>query len=332
MPVLNLTSSGLYCAAGDFYIDPWRKVGRALITHGHSDHASKGHRAYLCTSGTAPVLRHRLGVSAQAVGYGQRLQIGAASVSFHPAGHVPGSAQIRVEVAGEVWVVSGDYKLEADGLSETFEPVSCHTFISECTFGLPIFHWRPQAMIFAEIRDWWQANRAAGRISAIAAYSLGKAQRLLAGLADGPGPVLTHRVISQTTDVLRAQGYPLPEVVPAAAFDPIRHAGALLLAPPSALTGTWADPFGPVALAGASGWMAMARRRGSGTGFVLSDHADWPGLNRAIRASGAGQVLLTHGYSAAFARWLRQQGVLADVLGPGLGLGPAPDRRPEEVE
>ncbi len=327
MPVLSLTRSGLYCAAGDFYIDPWRKVSRALITHGHSDHASKGHGAYLCTEGTAAVIAHRLGVSAQTIGYGQTLQIGAARVSFHPAGHVPGSAQISVEVAGEVWGVSGDYKLEADGVCEPFVPVPCHTFISECTFGLPIFHWQPQAVIFAEITDWWQTNRAAGRLSAIAAYSLGKAQRLLAGLAgpDAVGLVVTHRSISQTSDILRAQGYPLPAALGAEAFDPVRHAGALLIAPPAALSGE-ATPFGPVAQAAASGWMAMARRRGSGQGFVLSDHADWPGLNRAIRATGAERVLMTHGYAAAFARWLRQQGIDADVLGGDS------DHRPAEGE
>ena len=169
--VLRVTSHGLYCQAGDFHIDPWRPVARALITHGHADHARDGHGAYLATDLAAPVMRHRLGeITLDTVPYGEARQIGGARVSFHPAGHVPGSAQIRVEVAGEVWVVSGDYKLEADPLSTPFEPVRCHHFISECTFGLPVFDWPDPGGGGA--RDQRMVGRERGRGAVLAARGL----------------------------------------------------------------------------------------------------------------------------------------------------------------
>ncbi|HSG55584.1 MAG TPA: DNA ligase-associated DEXH box helicase, partial [Paracoccaceae bacterium] len=204
-PVLTLTDRGLYCAAGGFFIDPWRPVDRALITHAHADHARPGHGRYLCTDASMPVMRHRLGViTGDTIRYGETRRIGDALVSFHPAGHVPGSAQIRVEVAGQVWVVSGDYKTEPDDLCEAFEPVRCHTFISECTFGLPVFRWQPQAVVADQINRWWAENAAQGRASLLAAYSLGKAQRLLHLLDPAIGPILTHAAVENTNAVLRA--------------------------------------------------------------------------------------------------------------------------------
>ena len=183
-PVLTFTDRGIYCPAGDFYIDPWRPVDRALITHGHADHARPGHGAYLATTGALPVIRHRLGeITAEGIAYGAAQAIGGARVSFHPAGHLPGSAQIRVEVGGQVWVASGDYKTAPDGLSEPFEPVRCHAFITECTFGLPVFTWPSQDAVAADINAWWADNAAQGRASLLGAYSLGKAQRLLSILA-----------------------------------------------------------------------------------------------------------------------------------------------------
>ncbi|MGB2892219.1 MAG: DNA ligase-associated DEXH box helicase, partial [Albidovulum sp.] len=206
-PVLSFTDRGLYCAAGDFFIDPWRPVARALITHAHSDHARAGHGAYLCTPATAPILQLRLGdLRVETLPYGRTLAIGGASVSFHPAGHVPGSAQIRVEVGGEAWVVSGDYKTEADGLSDPFEPVRCHTFVSECTFGLPVFRWAPQAAVMRDINAWWRANAAAGRASVLGAYALGKAQRILARLDPDIGPILTHGAVENVNEALRSAG------------------------------------------------------------------------------------------------------------------------------
>lgn len=323
-PVLHLTERGLYCPAGDFFIDPWRPVPRALITHGHSDHARTGHGAYLATHAALPVMRHRLGpITAEGICYAETRRIGGAIVSFHPAGHVPGSAQIRVQVAGEVWVVSGDYKTGGDAISTPFEPVPCDTFITECTFGLPVFRWQPEAAVMAEINRWWAENRAAGRISLIGAYAFGKAQRLLAGLDPGIGPILTHGAVEATNAVLRAQGLALPETRQVTIEVSAKtHPGALVIAPPAALAGPWARRFGPAATAFASGWMALRghrRRYGVDRGFVLSDHADWAGLNAAVVATGATRVLATHGYTAAFARWLEGRGLQAGVLETAFG-------------
>ncbi|HQU67877.1 MAG TPA: ligase-associated DNA damage response exonuclease [Albidovulum sp.] len=323
-PVLSFTDRGLFCAAGDFYVDPWKPVDRALITHGHSDHARPGHCRYLTVASGAAVLRLRLGeIALQTVSYGERLKIGDATVSFHPAGHVPGSAQIRVEIAGEVWVVSGDYKTEPDGLSEPFEPVHCHTFISECTFGLPVFRWAPQAEVMADINHWWRANRDEGRVSVIGAYALGKAQRILAHLDPAIGPILTHGAVENVNAALRASGLALPPtmlVMPATTAASAK--GAIILAPPSALGSPWARRFGPSAEAFASGWMRLRgvrRRRGLGKGFILSDHADWGGLNAAIAATGAERVFVTHGYTQPFRRWLAEQGYDAGIVETGFG-------------
>ncbi len=317
--LLTFTDRGIFCPAGDFYIDPWRPVPRALITHGHSDHARWGHGSYLATHAAGPVMRHRLGdISLEGIGYGEPRRIGDVTVTFHPAGHVPGSAQIAVERQGEVWVVSGDYKIEPDGLSEPFFPVACHAFVSECTFGLPVFRWEPQAVVAAAINQWWADNAAAGQVSIIGAYSLGKAQRIMAMLNPDIGPILTHGAISAITDILRAQGYGLPETLHVGAgVGGASHPGALVIAPPSALGSVWAGRFGASQQAVASGWMALRgirRRRGSGTGFVLSDHADWPGLNTAIRATGAERVFVTHGYTVPFRAWLADQGYDAGIV------------------
>jgi putative mRNA 3-end processing factor len=320
-PVLTFTDRGIFCPAGGFYIDPWRPVDRAVITHGHSDHARWGHAAYLCTPAAAPAIRARLGdIALQTLGFGKPLRIGGATVSLHPAGHLPGSAQVRVEVGGEVWVVSGDYKVEDDGLAEPFEPVRCHAFISECTFGLPVFRWRPQAEVLAEILAWWAAAAAEGRFALLGAYSLGKAQRLLAALGgpEAPGPILTHGAVEAMTATLRAQGLALPATVPVTAgTDLAAHRGALVLAPPAALGSPWARRFGRAEAAMVSGWMALRgvrRRRGLAAGFVMSDHADWDGLNTAIAATGAERVFVTHGYTAAFQRWLIEKGFDAAVV------------------
>ncbi len=317
-PVLTFTERGIHCLAGDFYIDPWRPVERALITHGHSDHARMGHGSYLATHAALPVIRHRLGpITADGIGYGETRRIGGAAVSFHPAGHVPGSAQIRVEVAGEVWVVSGDYKTEADGLAEPFEPVACHAFISECTFGLPVFRWDPQPVVMDRIADWWAANAAAGKTSILGAYSFGKAQRLMAGLPQ-IGPILTHGAVENVTQILRDQGYPLPPTTHVTRDITAKtHPGALVIAPPAALGTPWAGRFGASDEAFASGWMAVRgirRRRNLGTGFALSDHADWQGLNTAIRATGADRVFVTHGYIVPFRQWLETQGYDAGIV------------------
>ncbi|MGB7240738.1 MAG: ligase-associated DNA damage response exonuclease [Sulfitobacter sp.] len=317
-PVLTFTKKGIYCPAGDFYIDPTRPVARALITHGHADHARSGHDSYLATTAALPVIRHRLGrISAQSIEFGQSCQIGDAKVSFHPAGHVPGSAQIRVEVAGEVWVASGDYKTEDDGLSEAFEPVKCHSFITESTFALPVFRWPPQQTVAAQINAWWAACKAAGKVAILGTYSLGKAQRVLRMLDPSIGSILTHGAVEKTNQVMRGQGIALPDTVMVTpGMKPAACRGALVLAPPSVFGTEWAENFGPHETAFASGWMQlrnMRRRRSGDQGFVVSDHADWPGLCHAITATGAENIYVTHGYTTTFTRHLAEAGWNAQV-------------------
>jgi putative mRNA 3-end processing factor len=318
-PVLSFTDRGIYCAAGDFFIDPWKPVDRALITHGHADHARDGMGRYLATEAALPVMRHRLGdISAESVDFHEKRQIGGATVSFHPAGHVPGSAQIRVEVDGEVWVVSGDYKVMGDGFSEPFEPVRCHHFITESTFGLPVFRWAPQKTVAAEINGWWADCAKAGKTAFLGAYALGKAQRLLSMLDPDIGPILCHTAVENTNGVLREQGFSLPDTVRAGAeIDPKAHPDAIVVSPPSALGSRWARKFGAQESAFASGWMALRgvrRRRAGDRGFVISDHADWKGLLWAIEETGAENVYVTHGYTDIFTKYLNDNGWNAQVV------------------
>ncbi len=312
-PLVIQTPQGLFCPEGGFHIDPMGRVPRALITHGHSDHAARGMGAYLCTHQALPVIRHRLGkITAEGIAYGEARQIGGVSVSFHPAGHVPGSAQIRIERGGEVWVASGDYKTAPDALCEPFEAVRCHTFLTETTFGLPIFHWQSEAVVMGQIAAWWAGNAARGVASVLLAYSFGKAQRLMAGLA-GLGPICTHPVVEAVTDILRQQGYPLPPTLALTNAPP--PTGALVIATPNAMASAWALGLGPHTVAAASGWMALAaRRKGASAAFVLSDHADWAGLNAAVAATGAEQVFTLHGSTGPFAAWLRSKGLSAQAM------------------
>jgi putative mRNA 3-end processing factor len=317
--VLEFRDAGIYCPAADAYIDPWRPVDRALITHGHADHARPGHRRYLATEAAAPVMRHRLGrITLQTTRYGETHRIGDATVSFHPAGHVPGSAQIRVEVGGEVWVVSGDYKTVDDGLSEPFEPVRCHAFVSESTFGLPIYSWTPQAELARDLNAWWADTAASGRRAVLGVYALGKAQRILRLLEPSTGPILTHGAVEEVTQVLRDQGIALPRTVRITPETDLKaYPGAMVLAPPSALGSAWMRRLGPVSTGFASGWMRLRgvrRRRAADRGFVVSDHADWDGLNAAIAATGAERIFVTHGYTAQFSRWLSEQGYEAGIV------------------
>ena len=315
---------GLYCPAGDFYIDPMRPVDRAVITHAHADHARAGHGHVLATAVSEGVLRCRLGprLALQGLAYGQTVVHRGVQISLHPAGHVLGSAQVRLAHAGRVWVASGDYFLsehdEANPTCPPFEPVPCDTFITESTFGLPVYRWPAQAGVFKQINAWWQANAAAGRTSLLLAYSLGKAQRLLAGVDAGLGPVLVHRAVAPINQAYRDSGVPLPPThtlgeVPDVSAWP----GALVIAPPTVLGSGWAQALGPCRSAFASGWMhlrAGRRRQPLDDGFVLSDHADWPGLQRAIRASGADRVIVNHGQEAVLVRWLAEQGLAAGTL------------------
>jgi len=312
--LIEPTSRGLYCAAGDFYIDPWHPVDRAVITHAHGDHARIGSASYLCAARGMPVLRTRLGEEAriEPVKYGETRNVNGVTVSLHPAGHVLGSSQVRVEQGGEVWVVSGDYKLDPDPTCEPFEPVRCDTFITESTFGLPIYRWCTPPQIFAKVNAWWRANAAAGRASVIFGYAFGKAQRILASVDASIGEIIVHGAVDSLNRGYRECGVALPETRMVGDFDPKRdYAGALVVAPPSAQSSPWLKRFGDYSDAFASGWMAIRgarRQRAVDQGFVLSDHADWPGLHRAIAATGAHRVFVTHGFVEPMVRWLGEQG------------------------
>ncbi|MCU9947429.1 ligase-associated DNA damage response exonuclease [Pseudomonas sp. PDM13] len=315
MDLVVARPEGLYCPPGDFYIDPWKPVERAVITHGHGDHARTGNGHYLAAAAGEGILRARLGdIRLQTLDYGERLDHGGVTLSLHPAGHVLGSAQVRLEYQGEVWVASGDYKTEADGTCAPFEPVRCHCFITESTFGLPIYRWQPQASLFAEIDAWWRANQAAGRASVLFCYAFGKAQRILHGIDASIGPILAHGAMEPLNRVYREAGIALPETRYAGDIprnDPLLRQ-ALVLAPPSAGGSTWMRRFGDYSDAFASGWMMLRgtrRRRGVDRGFVLSDHADWPGLLWAIEQSGAERVFVTHGSVNVLVRYLCEQGL-----------------------
>jgi putative mRNA 3-end processing factor len=309
-------TEGLYCPAGNFYIDPWRPVDRAVITHAHADHARSGHGHYLAHTDAQGVMRARLGaINIQALQYGEVVEHGGVRISLHPAGHVLGSAQVRLEYQGQVWVASGDYKVAPDTTCAPFEPVRCDTFITESTFGLPIYRWEDDAVVFAQINAWWAANAALGKASVLCCYSFGKAQRILSGVDASIGPIITHGAVEPLNRAYREAGVALPatrtvsEVSDAADFK-----RCLVLCPPSATGSPWIKRFEPYSDAFASGWMLLrgARRRGGyDRGFVLSDHADWPGLHRAIGATGAERVIVTHGSIPVMVRYLQSQGLQA---------------------
>ncbi|MDX2039204.1 MAG: ligase-associated DNA damage response exonuclease [Isosphaeraceae bacterium] len=318
--LLEVTDRGLYCAAGDFFVDPWRAVERAVVTHAHSDHASSGCGRYLSSTAGSNVLRARIGASAtiDTLEYGEETSVGSVRISLHPAGHILGSAQVRLEHRGEVWVVSGDYKVEPDPTCAAFEAVRCHVFISESTFGLPVYQWRPDRETFAEIDAWWRANRDAGRASLLLGYSLGKAQRLLSGVDPSIGPIAVHGAVEAMTRAYRESGVALPATQPVSASERGHDwGGSLVIAPPGAHGTPWVRRFGDASVAFASGWMRIRgprRRRAVERGFVLSDHADWPGLLAAIEATGAQRVLLTHGSVGPLCRFLRERGLDAGAL------------------
>ena len=320
---------GLYCPPGDFHIDPWRPVPRAVITHAHADHARRGHGAYLASADSAGVLRARLGdISLQTLAWGEALHLNGVRVSLHPAGHVLGSAQVRVEHDGQVWVASGDYFVSGHAHDHNptcaaFEPVRCHCFITESTFGLPVYRWRPQADVLADINRWWQGNADAGRASLLLAYSFGKAQRLLAGVDAAIGPIVVHDSVHDVNAAYRDAGVTLPHTQRLTDVkDKALLQRALVLAPPGAQGGAWVRALGDASDAFASGWMQLRggrRRQGLDRGFALSDHADWPGLQAAIAATGASRVIVTHGYEAVMVRWLQQQGLQAQSFATEYG-------------
>lgn len=319
MPLIEFTDKGLYCRQGGFYIDPWKPVDRAVITHAHSDHARWGSKYYLCQHFTKPILQLRLGDNQyESVDWNEPVMMNGVKVSLHPAGHIIGSSQVRVEYSGEVWVVSGDYKTENDGISRAFEPVPCHTFITESTFGLPIYKWKPQDDIFTDIKNWVKENNAQGKTSVLIAYSLGKAQRILAPLAETGLPIFLHGAVHNVHQTLANNGFDLQavqRVVPATTK--IETAGNIVIAPSGADGSPWIKRFSPYSVGVCSGWMQVRghkRRRNADAGFALSDHADWEGLLTAVKATGAQKVYATHGFQSAFSRYLSEQGIEAGEI------------------
>ena len=314
--LLQFTAKGIWCPRADIFIDPWKPVKKAMITHGHSDHSRYGSESYLTTTTAGPAIKYRLGnINLQTINFGEKININGVNFSFHPAGHILGSAQIRVEYKGEVWVASGDYKLENDGLAEPFEPIKCDTFITESTFGLPVYDWKPQEEIFANINNWWKRNSDAGKVTFITGYSLGKAQRILQGLDSSIGSIYTHGAVENINEVMRAQGVSLPPTIRVTKEIPIKdYHKNLILAPPSALNSSWMKKFKPISIGIASGWMTLRgarRRKAVDKGFVLSDHVDWKDLNRVVSETEASKVIVTHGYTAVYSKYLNDQGIEA---------------------
>lgn len=317
--LIEPSAKGLYCPAGDFYIDPWRAVPRAVITHAHADHARAGSAHYWAAAEGATLLRHRLGqhIALTPMAYGESVAFGPITVSLHPAGHVLGSAQVRLSDGNSVWVVSGDYKRDIDPTCQPFEPLTCDTFITEATFALPAYRWPPMADVMADLIEWWQENAQAGRSSVLLCYALGKAQRILAALAalPRPGPIYLHGAVSPLTTLYREAGITMAPAEPATqASEAENFSTSLIIAPPSAAGTPWMQRFTDPSTAFASGWMRIRgnrRRRGHDRGFVISDHVDWPSLLQTIQQTGAKQVFTTHGRADELVRYLHEQGLSA---------------------
>ena len=316
MPLIEFTDKGLFCPQGDFYIDPWKPVNKAVITHAHSDHARPGSNSYLCHHFTKPLLQLRLGDNHyESIDWNEPVYMNGVKVTLHPAGHIIGSAQVRVEYKDEVWVFTGDFKTEDDGLSTAFEPVKCNSFITESTFGLPIYKWKKQEEIFTNMKAWIQSNKHAGKTSVFIAYSLGKSQRILKPLAETGLPIFAHGAVYNIHQTLLNSGWDLPlvkRITPETTKEELKE--CIVIAPSGAEGSPWIKRFSPYAIGICSGWMQVrgnVRRKNADAGFALSDHADWDGLITAVKATGAERIFATHGFQSAFSRFLNEQGIEA---------------------
>lgn len=313
--IISQSASGLYCAAGDFWIDPINPVDRAVITHAHSDHARSGMGSYLTHKHGVPLLKARIGAEAtvQGIEYGRPTRMKDAVITLFPAGHILGSSQVRIEVKGRTAVVSGDYKRDTDPTCTDFEPVRCNEFISEATFAIPVFRWDSPSTVVADIESWWNANISEGVTSVLFVYALGKAQRILASLTTLPGPLRAHGAITKYDDAYRSAGVTLPSVTKVTSENAREQRGrSLVLAPPSAQGTSWQRKLGPASTGFASGWMRIRgrkRQRGVDRGFILSDHADWAGLLETVKETTAEHVRFMHGYTEPISRLLIEQGL-----------------------
>ena len=337
MSLIEFTNKGLYCSAGDFYIDPWQPVDKAIITHAHSDHARWGSSYYLCHHDSLPLMQLRLGdIAVEAIQWNETININGIKIRLHPAGHIIGSSQIRVENNNAVGVVSGDYKMEDDGISGIFEPVKCNVFITESTFGLPIYNWRSQSEIFSSIKEWVTANREAGKTSVLIAYSLGKAQRVMQCIKELDVKIFMHGAVWNVHQTLLEAGYDLPYAERVNPDTPKENfKGNVVIAPPSADGTPWMKRFSPYSVGVCSGWMQVrgnVRRRNADAGFALSDHADWKGLLEAVKATGAEKVFVTHGFQAAFSRYLSENGIPAAEVKTEYGGEEEEQEKPSTTE
>ncbi|HUN76714.1 MAG TPA: ligase-associated DNA damage response exonuclease [Steroidobacteraceae bacterium] len=329
--LLVTTPRGLYCPPGDFYIDPLQPVQTAVVTHGHGDHLHPGHARYILARPGEGIARARLTGRPEIVplDYGASVALGAASISLHPAGHILGSAQIRIEHQGTVWVVSGDYKRQPDPTCASFEPLTCDVFVTESTFGLPVYRWPPTTSVIGQILLWWRSNAERGLASVLFCYSLGKAQRLLAELAPHTAaPVYVHGAMSDLIAIYRTAGISMAPTAPATEHHKEAYRGALVLAPPNSVGTSWVRRVGPYSSGFCSGWMRVRgerRRRGYHRGFVMSDHADWPALVATCRQTRASRVLTMHGHTEALARYLTEEGIEARPLAGSSSSSPPSD-------
>lgn len=319
--IITTRKEGLYCPAGDFYIDPWRPVHKAVISHAHSDHLRYGSSAYLTSSAGVPIAKERIQKDANIEGlaWGKKLKISDVTLSFHPAGHLLGSSQIRIEHRGKVLVFSGDYKRTPDHSCEAFEVVPCHSFITESTFGLPIYQWPNPQDTFNQINQWWATNASEGKTSVIFAYALGKAQRVLSGLDKSIGSIGVHGAVMKFLPHYERAGFLDTANIVSANRDQLEHikGHGMIITPMSAQNTSWLKTFAPYSLAAASGWMMLRgtrRRKALDRGFVMSDHVDWNELITTIQETGANEIGVTHGYTEVVARYLREQGKDAFVL------------------
>lgn len=317
--MLKFTSKGIYCIPGKFYIDPWRPVDYALITHGHADHARWGMKKYLCHHFTVPILKSRIGkdIQVQGIEYNESIIINSVKVSFHPAGHIIGSAQIRLEHKGKIVVISGDYKVQDDGLSTPFEVVKCHEFITESTFGLPIYNWSNIEKQNEQLQNWVLSNQSNGKTSVFVGYSLGKAQRIMKAV-EGIAPINVHYSIGKLNEAYESVGIKLPEYLIMDLREDVKYLDKnIVIVPPSLLDSNVIRKIPNRANAFCSGWMQVRgakRWRSADAGFAISDHADWHGLLDAIKSTEAEKVYVTHGQTAVFSKYLNEIGIAAEEL------------------
>lgn len=313
MSLLRLSKYGIYCPKGDFYIDASGKVDRNIVTHAHADHARPGHLSYLSHRSSEPILRSRIGkkIKIQTLEFDEQVSMNGVKVSLHPSGHIYGAAQVRVEDNGEVWVVTGDYKLEDDGLSVPYQPVKCHHFITECTFGLPVYHWPDQYEVYEKINKWWSENKEHGITSVLYGYSLGKSQRIIKNINHSIGSVYVHKTVGKINEAIRSDCANLPETISLhEGLEPENVRGNLIIAPPSFTSGSFVKGLAPFSIAMASGWIQTGRHMGSrlDCGFILSDHVDWESLLLAIKETEAERVITMHGYTKELTRYLNETG------------------------